>query len=266
MRLDALAIPSAHGKLAALHYGAEAGSADTVVIYSHGFTSGKYSMDSLASYLASRGYPGITFDFVGHKLGASGGEMRYLMQAADNLQDVLDWVRQRLQPPRVVLAGHSLGGLATLAVAAAELETPAASGVSLAGIACLCVGVSPGHGFESAVGQIMLNQRSDYVVGAPAWQLVGQLDELAASAERIDDLPTLLVAASQDILVPESRVHSLAARIGNAATVAVIESSHLEAPERSRRTLLEWLDVLTTGPNAASDGASDRKDPSLTVR
>src|SRR5690348_1620861 len=93
----------------------------------HGFTSGKYSMDSLANYLATRGFEALTFDFVGHKLGCSGGEMVTIAQAPANLADVLHWFRGVTEAERIVLVGHSMGAAAALATAAweiAERATP----------------------------------------------------------------------------------------------------------------------------------------------
>src|SRR2546421_12047575 len=90
------------------------------LLFAHGFSSGKYSMDSLAGYLAARGYEGWTFDFVGHKLGGSGGEMRTAQQAAENLRDALAWVRGHSEAREICLIGHSMGAAAALQVAAWE--------------------------------------------------------------------------------------------------------------------------------------------------
>src|SRR5690242_2287330 len=100
----------------------EAPRKPVALLYAHGFTAGKYSLDGLASYLAGRGYEGLTFDFVGHKLGCSGGAMRHLSQATDNLAAVLAWLRRATDAEQIVLIGHSMGAAAALQVAARKAQ------------------------------------------------------------------------------------------------------------------------------------------------
>src|SRR5579862_7808706 len=106
--------------LAGLRYLPERGARDTALVFTHGFTAGKYSLDILASYLAQRGYEGLTFDLAGHKLGATGGQMTRAEQAAENLRDALHWLRLRTSARNIVLIGHSMGAAATLRTAAWE--------------------------------------------------------------------------------------------------------------------------------------------------
>ena len=236
MKLETLWIPGETIELAALRYVPETKRQDTALVFAHGFTSGKYSMDGLASYLAGRGYEGLTFDFVGHKLGATGGELRSMAQIPDNLRQALRWLEIHSDAKKIVLIGHSMGAAASLAVAAAGI----ASDSRLAGLACLCIGTDPSHGFHGLIGQTMLTQRSDYIAGSPAAELVRELDTLVLSARDLLPLPTLFLAARQDVLIPVSRVEALAALAPHAA-LEILDTSHLEAPDRARAALLRWL-------------------------
>lgn len=244
MKLKAVSLPSEEVNIAALHYIPESDIQPTALVYAHGFTSGKYSLDLLASYLASKGYEGLTFDFVGHKLGATGGEMRHTGQAVANLKDAIAWLRQQTQAAHVVLVGHSMGAAAALAVAAEECNlTSGHPFPRLAGIVSLCMGEEPSRGFTGVIGRAMLTQRRDYVAGAPALELLQQLDSLVLAADEIDLLPALFIAARQDVLLPVERVEALAARVGASASVAIMEASHLEAPDRARAVLIQWLEA-----------------------
>jgi pimeloyl-ACP methyl ester carboxylesterase len=228
---------------------------DIALILAHGFTSGKYSMDNLASYLAARGYEALTFDFVGHKLGCSGGNMETMGQAPGNLSDALTWLRGVTEAKRIVLVGHSMGAAAALVTAAwdatrraspaliGKADPSGAAHVPLAGVVCMCMGMEPSRGFDSSLGQAMLDQRRDYVVGAPPLDLLREIDGLIESAAQVGSLPALFVAAKQDVLVSVDRVERLAHLVPN-STVQVIDSSHLEAPDRSRPTIYGWLSRL----------------------
>jgi len=243
VRLEMVTIPSGSVELAGLRYLPEERLRPTALLYAHGFTAGKYSLDSLAGYLAGRGYAGLTFDFVGHKLGGSGGEMRRAQDVAVNLRDALTWLRHHSDAEKIVLIGHSMGAAAALQVAAWERERPAhAEAQRVAGVVCICLGTEPSRGFETAIGKTMLAQRSDYVVGAPARQLLQEVDTMALAAEEIGSLPALFIAARQDALISLAHVEELAELAEQPASVAVVDSSHLEAPDRSRGTIVQWLE------------------------
>ncbi len=237
-----VSIPGEGVTLAGLRYLPERSVRDTALLYTHGFTAGKYSLDILASYLAMRGYEGLSFDLVGHKLGATGGEMVRAEQAAENLRDALHWLRLHTQARNVVLVGHSMGAGATLQAAAWERIAGGRLGQArLAGIVCMCIGRHPASGFEGVIGKTMLEQRSDYVAGAPPLELLGQLDRLVLSASQVGDLPALFIAAKQDALVAPERVAETAALVGPTAAVTIVDTSHLEAPDRARPTIYQWL-------------------------
>ena len=243
MQLKTVSIPCDGGpELAGLLYLPDRPVTGASVVLGHGFTSGKYSMDSLASYLASRGRTCLTYDAVGHKLGGTGGKMMHMLQAAENMTAALAWLRSETDPVSVALVGHSMGAASAIAAAEADLSAPA-KGAKLAGICCLCMGMNPTRGFESTLGAAMLVQRSDSVAGAPAANLLAGLDRLLASAPRLRSyaLPTLLVAARSDVLLPVENVRELAEQIGDSAELRVIDAQHIDAPDKARGVVANWL-------------------------
>ncbi len=242
MKLDVLKIPSGGVELAALRYRPEPLTRGTLIVYAHGFTSAKHSMDGLAAYLAGHGYEGLSFDFVGHKLGGSGGEMREPADAVRNLSDVVDWVRNSVDCRQIVIVGHSLGGLCALCVAALEREMHGPAQPPLAGIACLCVTDRPGSAFAGPIGGAIARQRADYVAGTEAMDFLQRVEGLSEAARHLDGLPALFLAGTRDIIAPPEHVRALAARAGAGATVVEVGSSHVDAPARSRAALLDWLE------------------------
>ena len=248
MKLQSLKIPTDSVTIAGLRYLPEDQRRTTTLIFSHGFTSGKFSLDSLASYLAGRGYEGLTYDFRGHKLGATGGELTSVADCCDDLKSVLKWVRENSETERIVLIGHSLGAAVSLKVASDDLqgvgicsEDPLTQ--PLAGVASICFGIDPWKGFETEIGQAMLSQREDYVNGESAEFLLKDLSNLALSVAELGEFPALFIAAKQDVLVPVERVAALSSLSRN-STLAQIDSSHLEGPDRSRPTIYQWLNRL----------------------
>ena len=241
MKLESVRIPAEGAMLAGLHYVPEGRVKSTAILYTHGFTSSKVSLDSLAGYLAGHGYPGMTFDLIGHKLGGTGGEMHRTIQAAENLKDALTWVRAHLEVAQIVLVGHSMGAAAGVQVAAWERLRPGLP--PLAAIVGMCMGLEPSLGFETQIGRAMLAQRRDYVAGAPALALLQGLNTMVLSAAEIGDLPSLFIAARQDVLIPPARIEALAALAGARASCVTLDAAHLDAPDRSRATIIQWLET-----------------------
>lgn len=202
-------------------------------------------MDLLASYLVGRGYAGLSFDFVGHKLGATGGEMQHIRQAVENVGAAVHWLRTNSSAEKIVLIGHSMGAAASIAYAAEDQERRGEGNEApIAGLICLCMGTQPVRGFTDTIGRAMLTQRADYVAGAPASQLLMEIETLLSAADRLGDLPSLFLAARQDVLIPPARIEALAQRVGSSATFRIIEATHLDAPDKARGAVIEWIEGL----------------------
>lgn len=234
MNLDRITVPAGTVKLAGLVYTPREAQPDHLCILSHGFTASKESLDLMAAYLAARGYRAITFDFRGHKLGASTGEFNHASEALEDLEAVLAWARNEVGTHAPILIGHSMGALVSLSVGA---RTP-----SVAGVAAITTGPQPTAGFRQPVGQAMLSQRAGYISGADPMALLSEFDQLAESWSGIGGRPSLFVAAKGDAIVSPRRVQEMKERAGETAEYAEIEGSHLEAPVKSRGTVANWLD------------------------
>lgn len=235
MKLERAEIPCKRITLAGLVYTPREWKSDRCLTLAHGFTASKESLDVLASYLCARGYGCVTFDFRGHKLGGSTGELR---SAEDTIADLIAaarWGMERFGCAESVLVGHSMGALVSLVVAARESW--------VAGVAAIATGPNPSAGFRQPVGIAMLSQRSDYVTGIEPMALLEQMDKLAEQVKQNSPKPTLLVAATQDVIAKPSRVRDMAPLIGPHVEITEINSSHLEAPDRARGTVANWLEM-----------------------
>lgn len=245
IHLKIISIPAGDVALSGLHYIPVGTKRKIALLVAHGFSSGKYSMDSMASYLAERGYESVTFDFVGHKLGGSGGEMHKTIMAAENVSSAVAWMRTNLDMEGIVLIGHSMGAAASIQVASWENERSQKNSVPIAGIVSMCMGTEPSRGFDGQIGKTMLKQRQDYVSGAPALQLLQGIDEMALSVREIGTIPALFIAARQDVLVSVHRVEELAAMAAK-SRVVTLETTHLDSPIASRSVILQWLNDTIT--------------------
>lgn len=234
MKLDRITIPAPGATISALAYGTDGEAKPLICVLAHGFTSSKATMDLLASYLAGRRYACLTFDFRGHKLGASAGALRSMAEAVEDLRAAVAAARERFGRRECVLVGHSMGALVSFAVAAEDPE--------VAGVAAIATGAKPSKGFSSAGGRAMLEQRSAYIDGAEAMELLREMDGLAENVERLGDRPSLFVAARNDLLVRPDTLRSLSLLAGPRAGFVEIEAQHLDAPDRARGTVANWLD------------------------
>ena len=234
MKLTKVNIPSDGLVLSGLAYESEK-RLGIVAVLSHGYTASKESLDLLASYLAQKGSPCLTFDARGHKLGESGGEVASVRQLVSDLQNAVQFARDYFGCARIILAGHSMGGILSIATAAA------AEGTGITGVVVIAAGPNPGSGFETPVGEAMLALRSDYVSGIEPLQLLEELGYLIPSIEQLQELPTLFIAARSDVLVRSSRLQEMAERAGPLHQFKEIDGSHLEAPDKARGVVGNWI-------------------------
>lgn len=237
VQLTRVVIPSRDADLAGLLY-EPVQPADTTVVLAHGLTGSKESLDVLANYLCTRGWRCITFDFRGHKLGGSTGQMRSAQDALEDVVAVVRYVKRRHMATRVVLGGHSMGGSVAL-VAAAEDE-------AIVGVAVLGSGCSGASGFNTPAGRALMSQRGDYVSGAPASVIMDDIARLCRDRSRPLNKPTLFVAARGDILVRLDTVQRLATQHAPYSQFVAVDGAHMELPFRARGHLADWLDSLRT--------------------
>lgn len=224
--------------LAALSYEPTRQS-ETGVVLAHGYTGSKESLDVLAAYLCSKGWPCMTFDFRGHKLGASAGSMETAADGVEDLRAVIGYARMRWSSPRLVLIGHSMGGALALAISG---DDP-----SIAGVGVLGASASVVRGFDTPAGEALMAQRGDYVEGAPAAQVLREAGELCRAASPPAGCRMLFVAARGDIVVRAESVKALAERYGEAAQFIMVDGGHMDLPIRARGHVANWLERLSGG-------------------
>ncbi len=253
---------------------AEAGAGDDVVLLVHGFTGAKEDFSDHLDPLADRGWRVIAPDLRGHgETSRPAGTDRYsfeLMQA-----DVEAFV-DALGLPRLVLLGHSMGGVVAQHMARSDPArlrglvlmdtTHGPSGMdpdlveagitlvrddgidALADLLALAPGVNSTAAHQrlirdregfAAFGDRKLRSVSGDMFRAMARQLLDRTSELESLAAVT--VPTLVMVGELDApFVRPSR--DLAAAIETARLVEIPDAGHnpqFEAPER-------WLDAMTS--------------------
>ncbi len=118
--------PGGDGARLAARLDVPAGEVRATALFAHCFTCSKdiFAARIIASELAALGIAVLRFDFTG--LGSSEGEFAST-NFSSNVADLVraaDWLRERLAAP-ALLVGHSLGGAAVVAAAAAIPEAKA---------------------------------------------------------------------------------------------------------------------------------------------
>jgi putative redox protein len=116
MPTEAIRFPGRSGRVLAARLDTPAAAPRAYALFAHCFTCSKDSKAAayVAQALAAHGIATLRFDFSS-------------LEFSSNLEDLLaaaDWLRETRQAPQI-LAGHSLGGAAVLAVAARIPETRA---------------------------------------------------------------------------------------------------------------------------------------------
>lgn len=236
IQLERVTITAGSAHLAGLVYVPPLVKRPCCVVLAHGFTASKESMDLLAGYLCGRGYGCVTFDFRGHKLGGSTGELTGVHDAMEDMQAASAYAMARFHSTRCALVGHSMGGMVALSLAG---RIP-----SVAGVAAIAIGTHPSRGFATVIGQAMHVQRAGYVAGIEPKRLLEQLDGLGPTVAALYGRPSLFVIARSDVLVAPDTVRELAALAGPDAQVVEVAASHLDAPQRCRGAVAAWLDRL----------------------
>jgi pimeloyl-ACP methyl ester carboxylesterase len=203
------------------------------VVAGHGYSSSKQNLDFLCSFLSSHGFGVYSFDFPGHKLGASGGELRGVDDCIEAMFRVVAFARERGDDLMYTL-GHSMGGMTAIFTTALD--------ANVHGTVAIATGYGRPTSLESLRKVGVTDFRSSYVVGVALPELVAgveaRYDELLP---RLAGRPALYVAANRDAMVSPRSVRELYGRAPEPKTFALIDSDHTYAAEHSRATVLEWL-------------------------
>ena len=208
---------------------------DVSLVVGHGYSSSKHNLDFLCNFLASHGFAVFSLDFPGHKLGASGGELRGIDDLIDAMSATVAFARGRREGP-VYLLGHSMGAMTALFVAAMDR--------SIAGT----IAITTGYGRPTAIDALrskgVTDFRSSYVDGAALPDLVEGVDHRFAEAlPRLQGRPQLYIAARRDAMVSPRSVEDLYERAPEPKDFIVIDSDHTYAGDNARGEVLQWLNA-----------------------
>jgi alpha-beta hydrolase superfamily lysophospholipase len=108
--------------LAYRHYAVRAPSGGRIAILVHGSSGSSTSVHALADALAEHGVETYAVDIRGHGASGTRGDIAYLGQLEDDLQDLVAVVRQKSPNAPLTLIGHSAGGGFALRAAGSPLQ------------------------------------------------------------------------------------------------------------------------------------------------
>lgn len=203
------------------------------LIAGHGYSSSKQNLDFLCSFLSSHGFGVYSLDFPGHKLGASGGELRGVEDCIDAMASVVAFARERGDASAYTL-GHSMGGMTAIFTAALDAR--------ILGSIAIATGYGRPTSLETLQRVGVADFRASYVIGVTLPELVAGVDgRYAQLLGRLSGRPSLFVAANRDAMVSPQSVRELFERAPDPKSFATIESDHTYAAERARAAVLEWL-------------------------
>jgi uncharacterized protein len=209
---------------------------DVTLVVGHGYSSSKQNLDGLCAFLASHGFGVYSLDFPGHKLGASGGQLRGAGDLLDAMEAVGRFARERGATTLYAL-GHSMGAMTALCVAGRD--------DAIAGAVSIATGYGRPSVLDALTARGVVDLRSSYVDGVTLPQLAQEWDALVdAALPRLAGRPVLFIAAERDGMVSRASVEELHARAGEPKTLVTVASDHTFAGDNSRTAVLQWLGAL----------------------
>lgn len=219
-------------RIRGLGYGPAQGVAKAVrVILIHGYASSKHSLDGVATALSKEGYPVLSVDLPGSKLGASGG---VLSSFETVVQVALDADTAFPSPCRPLFVGHSMGAAA--AIVAASRSPQAAGAVSLA----LGYPITVMRSDPMVIGHYL--ERWDWIDGASPIEVGLAMDALVPGAlKQLGDKPFLLISGRKDQELPPSSAETLFDLAHEPKVHQEVDTDHAGVPSLAGPLLLEWL-------------------------
>ncbi|NUW38746.1 alpha/beta hydrolase family protein [Nonomuraea rhodomycinica] len=228
-----------------------------VVLLLHGFPGMERNFD-VAQALRRAGYATLVFHYRGSWGMGGSWSWRHVLEdsaaAVAALREPGLAAAHRLDPSRLVIAGHSLGGFAALMTAAADPSVAAAAswaGFDFGAVAA-AVREDPGKRvtYVEAFGEDLLP-----LCGTGGEALTAEMEEageqwrLARLAPRFEGRPVLLIGTSRDVVTPHTLHHeplaaAFRARPSGALEEDVFATDHALSDHRVAltRTLLSFLD------------------------
>lgn len=257
--MQTMQIPSHGALLNALVYIAAGAGPHPAVILLHGFPGNERNLD-LAQDMRRAGWDVLYFNYRG--AWGTPGDFSF----AHGIEDVaaaLAYLRQpdvaktlRLDPNRIVLMGHSMGGFMTVQGAAADPAIKAfamISGADMAGrtqsilakekrpdaIAAMATGLAD-EGMAPLAGCTSTGLANELADNAASWQFMGKVDTLKNR--------NALIITSDDGLTDEDNAFAAALRKAGNTHVSTehLSTDHAYSDKRTElsKTVLRWLASL----------------------
>ncbi|HET7580276.1 MAG TPA: alpha/beta fold hydrolase [Bacillales bacterium] len=240
----------------AVHYpdnGSSSTNQDPVILYCHGFTGNKTGGNrmgvELGRKLCEKGYVVVRFDYVGS--GESEGEFEtdtHFTGWLKDLRTVLSWVKglDQVDPSRIALIGHSLGGALVTHMASIEKT-----------IKCVCAlapvtyleenfrGIILGTELweRSRKGERIENFYNKCYSLSPSFVQDLVKYNIIASASRVN-CPFLIVHGKQDQAVPPANSLDLLGNIKSGQKeLKVLEGEGHIFREKIHSPIINWLNL-----------------------
>lgn len=170
------------------------------VVCAHGTGSNRSALLPHAALLHQAGYGVLLFDFRHH--GASDGRISSLgIHEIHDLQASLEYLQSRadVNPERIALIGHSMGGATIIRAAARCLNLKAL--VVISAVSSLSENLADGVRYVTKLPAFPL---APLIVKICEWKVKGNISDMTPikDLERLGDTPLLLVYGDQDKFVP----------------------------------------------------------------
>jgi len=251
--MEVIHIPSGGVEINGIAYVATGAGPHPTVILCHGLPGNEKSLD-LAQAMRRAGWTVIAFNYRGS--WGSPGDYRF----AQNLEDaesVLAFAREpanaaklRIDPNRLVIMGHSMGGWVTALTAAKDPKLLGAAMISAANLGAF--GKTPRE--QLAAG---MKANGEEALAGTSPEIMA--DELIAKADAFDFLEAapalaatdLFILSSDDGLAPGTDALAKAIRDGGGAKLKTLhvatDHSWSDARVRLQAEVLRWLETLKAG-------------------
>ena len=248
-RMEVLHIPSGDVLINGVAYLASGAGPHPTLVIAHGWPGNEKNLD-LAQAVRRAGWNAITFNYRGS--WGSPGSFRFA-QVPEDTAAVIAWLRRPgvadrlgVDPKRLALAGHSMGGWATAMTAAKDPALRGAITISMADFGL--IGSAPRAQLieRSAANSETLADTSpekmadELIANAPA-------NRAAAGAAGLANIP-MLVLTSDDGLAPgsDSLVAAIRAAGGTMVTTAHVPTDHSWSDARLQleSLVIDWLEAL----------------------
>jgi dipeptidyl aminopeptidase/acylaminoacyl peptidase len=214
------------------------------VLLLHGCPGLEKNLD-LAVRLRDRGWNALLF----HYRGCWGSAGRYdLRTIPRDVTAAVDYLvgQPRVDPDRIAVLGHSLGGWAALVTAAAEPRLQAVA----------VYGAAPRLGAVTELSPDQIEEQFIRFLATTPEEFAGQLAVVAeqmdglAAAAAIAPRPLLVVHGTADWWVPVARARELRERVGSSCCYVEVEGAdHSFSWHRAELAdlIVEWLSEGATG-------------------